>query len=468
MLYRHNTTATHDFSAPPETLFAAIQSQNLTPTDKHAIGTFLSLKPFWGTPGEVGYQMLARINWGSADLEMTETILATDPPRTYRISQITAALTLCRHSMPVAKLSTPCKSRLMADFIIIGGGVAGTSAGAYLSQLGKVQLLEAETNLAYHASGRSAALFEESYGKPSTVALNAASRSYHVENKLLSPRGLMLAGSHDTAEAFENESIQMGLDLMSGAEAKAMVPILNTDVIDRAGYHADAWDLDTDLLIQSYVKTIRAHGGTVTTKAPVTAIEKTANGWKVTTNSETYEGAILVNAAGPWVDQIARMAGIAPIGFTALRRSMGRIPAPGGHDVSSWPMIFGAGEAWYAKPDAGALIVSPAEEDPMEPHDAFVDDMVLAEGMARYEACVTEPVTRLLASWAGFRTFSPDRTLVLGREPSDESFIWCAGQGGYGMQSSPAAGQLLADLLNGKTPAIDAGAVAALSPKRFR
>jgi glycine/D-amino acid oxidase-like deaminating enzyme len=131
-------------------------------------------------------------------------------------------------------------------------------------------------------------------------------------------------------------------------------------------------------------------------------------------------------------------------------------------------MIFGAGETWYCKPDAGALIVSPAEEQLMEPHDAFADDMTLAEGFARYEAHVTEPVTRLLASWAGLRTFSPDRTLVLGADPTDPSFVWCAGQGGYGMQSSPAAGQLIADLLNARTPAIDAGAVAALKPDRFR
>ena len=356
----------------------------------------------------------------------------------------------------------------MTDFIIIGGGVAGTSAGAFLSKLGTVQLLEAEHNLAYHASGRSAALFEESYGKPSTVALNAASRSYHVENKLLSPRGLMLVGSKDNAAEFEAERQQMGLDLMTGAEAKAMVPILNTDVVDRAGYHEDAWDLDTDALIQSFVKIIRENGGNIATNAGATAISKTATGWKISTKTDTYEAAILVNAAGPWVDQIALMAGISPIGFTPLRRSMGRIPAPGGHDVSSWPMIFGAGEAWYAKPDAGALIVSPAEEILVEPHDAFVDDMILAEGFARYEENVTEPVTRLLSSWAGLRTFSPDRTLVLGSDLSEPSFIWCAGQGGYGMQSSPAAGQLLADLVNCKTPAIDAGAVGALDPKRFR
>ncbi len=356
----------------------------------------------------------------------------------------------------------------MTDFIIIGGGVAGTSAGAYLSSLGTVLLLEAEPNLAYHASGRSAALFEESYGKPSTVALNAASRDYHVENNILSPRGLMLVGTANDANAFDTEHTQMGLDAMSMAEAKAMVPILNTTHIDRAGYHADAWDLDTDLLIQSYVKTIRKNGGTITTKSPVTAITKTGAGWTVDTKTETHAAPILINAAGPWVDQIAAMAGITPIGFTPLRRSMGRIPAPGGHDVSTWPMIFGTNEAWYAKPDAGALIVSPAEEHLMDPHDAFADDMVLAEGMARYEECVTEPVTRLLASWAGLRTFAPDRTLVIGPDPTAANFIWCAGQGGYGMQSSPAAGQLLADLVNNSAPSIAAASVKALSPARFR
>jgi glycine/D-amino acid oxidase-like deaminating enzyme len=146
---------------------------------------------------------------------------------------------------------------------------------------------------------------------------------------------------------------------------------------------------------------------------------------------------------------------------------MARIPAPGGHDVSRWPMMFGPGEDWYAKPDAGALIVSPAEEDLMEPHDAWADDMVLAEGLARYEEVVTEPVTRLISSWAGLRTFSPDRVLVIGRDPREPSFFWLAGQGGYGFQTCPAASRLAADLIGGRTPELDADLVAALSPARF-
>jgi glycine/D-amino acid oxidase-like deaminating enzyme len=130
-------------------------------------------------------------------------------------------------------------------------------------------------------------------------------------------------------------------------------------------------------------------------------------------------------------------------------------------------MIFGAGESWYCKPDAGALLVSPAEEDLMPPHDAFADDMVLAEGLARYEEMVTEPVTRVIANWAGLRSFSPDRVLVIGADAVDPAFFWLAGQGGYGFQTCPAASQLGADLLLNRSPELGAGLIAQLSPSRF-
>ena len=355
----------------------------------------------------------------------------------------------------------------MIDFLIIGGGIAGGSAAARLTQLGSVMLLEAEDALAYHTSGRSAALFEQNYGKPSTVALNKASYAFHKTANVLSPRGLMLIGSAAEADAFAADVQQMQLDALTIAEAKKLVPILDETVVDRAAYHASAWDIDTDKLMQTFVRMARENGGTVTTKAQVTAISRTATGWAVTTGDAIYEARTLVNAAGAWVDQIAEMAGIAPLGFIPLRRSMARIPAPGGLDVSTWPMLFGPGENWYAKADAGALIVSPADEDPVAPHDAFTGDMVLAEGLARYEANVTEPVTRVLSSWAGLRTFAPDRTLVLGPDPKDPQFVWCAGQGGYGMQSAPAASQLLADLIGGTSSSLDAETVVALSPQRF-
>jgi D-arginine dehydrogenase len=154
------------------------------------------------------------------------------------------------------------------------------------------------------------------------------------------------------------------------------VPILNPDVVALAGYASHAEDVDTDLLIQGFSREAKGRGAQIVTKAQGYGIAKDAAGWRVTSTAGDFTARMIVNAAGPWVDHIAAMAGISPLGFTPYRRSMARIPAPGGHDVSRWPMMFGPGEDWYAKPDAGALIVSPAEEHLMEPHDAWADDMV--------------------------------------------------------------------------------------------
>jgi glycine/D-amino acid oxidase-like deaminating enzyme len=357
----------------------------------------------------------------------------------------------------------------MSDIIVIGGGIAGLSAAARLSADAKVTVLEQETSTGYHASGRSAALYEENYGLPSTVALNTASKSYHYEANggYLSPRGFLIVAQADEQSAYDKDMATLGLDAISVERACAFVPILNRDTLAFAGYHADALDIDTDRLMQDFIRMLKANGGQVITKSPVTAIKRSADGWTVTAGSVDYTCATLVNAAGAWADSIAEMAGIAPLGIKPHRRSMARIPAPSGHDVAQWPLFFGVGEAWYAKPDAGALIVSPAEEDPVEPHDAWADDMVLAEGIARYENMVSEPVTRLLTSWAGLRSFAPDRALVLGSDPSDASFVWCAGQGGYGFQTAPAASLLVADLVTGRTPELSPDLVAQLSPERF-
>jgi D-arginine dehydrogenase len=357
----------------------------------------------------------------------------------------------------------------MDEFLIIGGGIAGTSAAARLAGLGRVTLLEAEGALGYHASGRSAALFEATYGKPPTVALNRASYAYHATEAggFLTPRGLLMVAGPEERDAFEADVATMAMERITVAEARARVPILNPATVAFAAAHAEAWDIDTDRLIQHFARLARGNGQ-VLTSAPATAIRRTAAGWAVTAGGAEHEARVLVNAAGAWADRVAAMAGIAPLGLAPFRRSMARIPAPGGHDVSRWPMIFGAGESWYAKPDAGKLIVSPAEEDPQEPHDAWADDMVLAEGLARYEARVTEPVTRVETSWAGLRTFAPDRCLVLGPDPLDPAFVWCAGQGGYGFQTAPAASALLAARVAGMAPDLPPGIVAALSPDRFR
>ncbi len=359
----------------------------------------------------------------------------------------------------------------MKDFVVIGGGIAGLSVAGRLSALGSTTVLEAETALGYHTSGRSAALYEASYGLPSTVALNLASGDYlRSENGgYLTPRGLLLVARSDEKELFQADVIDLGLKPVSVAQAHSMVPILNLKTVGLAAHHDDAWDIDTDRLMQDFARVVRRNGGQVLTGSRVTAIEHLPTGWQIETAGGTAHTArMLVNAAGAWADIIAGMAGIAPLGIIPHRRSMARLPAPGGHDVARWPMIMGVGESWYAKPDAGKLLVSPADADPTTAHDAFADDMVLAEGLARYEAMVSEPVTRVETNWAGLRSFAPDRALVLGPDPDQRDFIWGAGQGGYGFQTSPAASQLVANLVSGTSSALEPNIVEKLTPERLR
>lgn len=354
----------------------------------------------------------------------------------------------------------------MTDIIVIGGGIAGVSVASRLAKHAQVTVLEMESAPGYHASGRSAALFEPNYGAPSVNALSHAGATFFQDGGYLSPRGFLLLGRKGEDTEFENDlktlkSIEISVD-----KAHDIVPVLN-DTITRAAYHNGAQDIDTDRLIQGFVKDIRTHGGCVITNAAVTRISFADQVWTVHFGEETLTAPTLINAAGPWADEVAQMAGIAPVGLIPCRRSMARVPAPGGHDVSGWPIFFGVAETWYAKPDAGKLLISPADEDPTTPHDAYTDDVVLAEGIDRYQQFVTEEVTRVETSWAGLRTFAPDRTLVLGRDAANPAFVWCAGQGGYGFQTAPGASRLLADLVLGLPPEIDPDIVQSLSPDRF-
>jgi len=353
----------------------------------------------------------------------------------------------------------------MDDVIVIGGGIAGLSAGAAISAFARVTVLEAEDVLGHHASGRSAAMYEPGYGSPAAVELTEASRDALEGAGVLSPRGLMLVGKEADRARWEADRAGFGMPAIGMAEARTMVPVLAADVT-LAAFHADAWDIDTDRLIQGYARDVRAAGGTIRTRARVTGVRRVAGGWAVMAADTVHEARLVVNAAGAWADAVARMSGVAPTGLVPHRRSMARIPAPDGWDVERWPMILGAGETWYAKPDAGALIVSPADEEPMDPHDAWADDMVLAEGLARWGGHVDAPVTRLIASWAGLRTKTADGAPVLGPDPVETTFVWCAGQGGQGFQTAPAAALLVADLVAGRSPRVDSATVAAVSPAR--
>ncbi len=354
----------------------------------------------------------------------------------------------------------------MTDTLIIGGGVAGLTAAAALAPHMQVTLLEAEDAFGHHASGRSAAQFLEGYGNTTVQALNTASLPHHLQNGVLSPRPVLILGRPGDDAAFADECAEMAATPITIQKAQDLVPVVDTGAFAMAAYARDAFDIDTHEILQQARRTARTHGATLKTSAPVTEITRDGTGWKVTAD-ESHRAQVIVNAAGAWADEIAQRAGLAPLGLTPYRRSMARLPAPDGHDVRDWPLLMAAGQTWYAKPDAGALIVSPGETDATHPHDAWADDMVIAEGLASYQAFVRPEVTRVLATWAGLRTFAPDRTPVIGCDPRTDGFFWLAGQGGYGFQTAPAAAALAAALLTGSEPALDRECVARLDPARL-
>lgn len=356
----------------------------------------------------------------------------------------------------------------MTRVLVIGGGVAGLSCAAHLAPHVPVTLLEAEVHLGHHASGRSAAMFLLNYGNDIVRALNAASLPALQASGVLRPKGFLLVADQAGAEMLGPEAESFGAREISVAEAQAMLPILDPTVTVRAARLEGAQDLDTHAVMEHFRQSARAAGAVLATGQRVCRIDRTEGAWQVETQSGArFTADLLVNAAGAWADPVAEMAGVASLGIQPYRRSMARLPAPGGHDTSHWPFTDAVGESWYAKPDAGGWLVSPSEEDPVPPQDAWADDMVIAEGLDRYARYVTEPVTRVTQTWAGLRSFAPDRALVIGPDAAEPAFLWCAGQGGYGFQTAFAAGQLLADLALERSPVLDDATRAALDPARF-
>ena len=360
------------------------------------------------------------------------------------------------------------------DIIVVGGGIAGVSAAAELAAEARVTVIEAEPHLGYHSTGRSAAIFIRNYGNATLRALNAASEPVFrrpgnlAEAPVLAPRGEMLLAQENELDTLDSYCAAAdGLERLSAAEAVALVPILRPERIAAAVIERAAQDIDVERTLQGYARRLRARGGRIVTGTQVTGIRRQGDHWQLTAGGDTYCAAILVNAAGAWADELARMAGAAPLSIRPMRRSAAILPAPGGHDIARWPLFGSVSETWYAKPDAGRLIVSPADEDPVDAHDAWADDMVLAEGLHRYEQAVTVPVTRVERSWAGLRSFAPDRTPVAGFDARLPGFFWLAGQGGYGVQTAPALARHAAALVAGRPPELPAAVVAALSPERF-
>jgi D-arginine dehydrogenase len=343
------------------------------------------------------------------------------------------------------------------DIAVIGGGMAGASVAAHLAKSAKVRLLEMEDQPGYHSTGRSAALYSETYGNDAIRALTSASRSFFYSPPagfcavpLVKPRSVLVAARDGQGESLRAylESIDSGrLESMSADEAVELCPVLKRDGLIGGALDRHSADIEVHELHQGYLRMLKARGGMVSTSAQVTALERDAGVWRVTTARETLRAGIVVNAAGAWAGQIAALAGASSVGLRPLRRTACLLDAPPGSHSDSWPMLLDIDEQFYLKPDAGKLLLSPADETPTEPCDAQPDEMDLAVAVDRIETATTLNVTRIVHKWAGLRSFVADRTPLVGYDAAQPGFFWLAALGGYGIQTAPALSRLAASLV---------------------
>ena len=357
------------------------------------------------------------------------------------------------------------------DIIVIGAGIAGASVAAHLAETHRVAICEMEERPGYHTTGRSAAMYEPNYGPPPMLALTRAAGAYFRDGGFLTPRNTIFFAPDGQEKDFQRlMRIQKGMREISVAEARQRFPHLKDGYAVSAVLDEGTADIDVDALHQSYLKLFRQRGGTLHCEKPVRSLGR--NGlWTVEAGAEQLRSQIIVNAAGAWGDVVAAMAGRKPVGLQPKRRSMAVVPGPEGADIMQWPMVGDVGETWYCKPQSGKLLISPADATPVDPHDAYADDMTLAEGIERFSNAVDYQVTRVERTWGGLRSFAPDGNPVVGYDGQDDGFFWLIGQGGYGIQSSPALSRLAAALVRGESPPsdiMDEGLVLAdISPKRF-
>jgi len=346
------------------------------------------------------------------------------------------------------------------DVIVLGAGMAGASLAAELATVRRVVLVEAEDQPGRHATGRSAAVFFESYGNATVRALTRASRAFlerppagFAEVPLVTPRSaLFVADSGRVAGLDAMLSLpdaDPGLRRLEVAEALRRCPILRPDWIAGGVLDPSGCDLDVAAIHSGYLRTARRLGARIVLGASGCAVERAGAGWRVGWRDARFEAPVIVNAAGAWADRVARQAGVRPIGLQPLRRTAVMLPPPPGHDQGGWPMVIDVDEEFYFKPDAGQLLLSPANEDPSEPCDAAPDELDVAVAVDRFERATTVTVTRIGRRWAGLRSFVADRSPVAGFDDDAAGFFWLAGQGGYGIQMAPALARAAAALVTG-------------------
>ena len=368
-----------------------------------------------------------------------------------------------------------------SDILVVGGGIAGLSAASELSAYAKVTVLEAEEQTGFHSSGRSATMLHYALGDPLVRALTLASRSFFEQPPtgfsdapLGHRRAVLIHAREDELEELNalDAAIAPFAELERAGEEAILdlCPAIRTGergavagLIDRHGIR-----LDPHALLQGHARLLRHRAGQIVTNARARSVVRSGGGWMVETErGDSFSAPILINAAGGWADTIATMAGLAPIGLQPLKRTIITFDGPTGVDVTAWPFAKTVGDELYFAPESGRLFASPMDEVPTEPCDAQADEYEVALAAHLVEQRTTLKVERIHSRWAGLRTFAPDRHLVAGFDPNAEGFFWLAGQGGFGLQTSPVMARIVESLIGGTPWPAPAVAPEELSPARF-
>jgi D-arginine dehydrogenase len=337
--------------------------------------------------------------------------------------------------------------------------MAGASAAAHLAPIGRVILLERESQPGYHSTGRSAALFTETYGNLPVRLLTRSSRRFYetradglAEHPILTPRGALIyanpgqEGLLDKAWS-ELSPLDASIRLLDAAATRALVPVLRPENVVAAIHEPGAMDIDVHGLHGAYLRRLRRSGSRILTDAPVRGLARRGGVWTAVTPAGEFAAPVVVNAAGAWVDEIAALAGLPPIGIVPKRRTALIVAPPPGIDIARWPLTVDAAETGYFKPETGKLLVSPADETAVPPCDAQAEELDIAIAIERLMERTTIEVRHVERKWAGLRCFVTDKTPVCGFDPLADGFFWLAGQGGYGIQTAEGLARSTAGLI---------------------
>ena len=366
----------------------------------------------------------------------------------------------------------------LSDILVIGGGIAGLSAASAVSRHAKVTVLEAEEQVGFHSSGRSATMLHYALGDPLVRALTLASRSFFesppddfTDVPLGRPMAVLVFAREDEREALDSLEADIALfaklERLDAAGVHELCPLLNPEqrhgIADLNGIR-----LDPHALLQGNLRQLRSRGGELHSAARVGAIEHRAGAWHATLEGgQVHSAPILVNAAGAWADAIAQRAGVQPLGIEPKRRTIITFDAPAGVELERLPFAKTVPDELYFAPESGRLFASPMDEVPSDPCDAQPDEFEVALAAYRVEERATVKVDRIHSRWAGLRTFTPDRHPVAGFALEAEGFFWLVGQGGFGLQTSPAMARITASLIAGGDWPLGQVTAEELSPARF-